>query len=208
MAGRVDFLSRHFLGRPYKQDPLIGSARTPEVFTASLNAFDCVTYIETILALARSGSYDEFAKWLRKIRYERGRVVWNRRNHYISGWIRSNTREGVVRPVPLPAGSVVVRERVLNVLPELPAQKVQVKAVPKGNLHRLEGSVRTSDLIFFASTRKNLDVFHGGIVIRNGKRLLLRHAVRSRGFVVEQDLREFLRANRMAGVILIRPVNM
>jgi hypothetical protein len=207
VAGRVDVLSRHFLGRPYTEDPLIGSARTPEVFTASLNAFDCVTYIETILALARSGSYDEFAKWLRKIRYEHGRVAWNRRNHYISDWIRSNAREGIVRPVPLPAGSVVVRERVLNLLPELPVQKVQVKAVPKGNLHRLEGSVRTSDLIFFASTRKNLDVFHGGIVIRNGKRLLLRHAVRSRGFVVEQDLKEFLQANRMAGVILIRPVN-
>ena len=171
-----------------------------------MNAFDCVTYIESILALARSGTYDEFAKWLRKIRYERGRVAWNRRNHYITGWIRSNTREGIVRPVPLPAGSVVVRERVLTLLPGLPARKVQVKAVPKVSLHRLEGSVRTGDLIFFASTRKNLDVFHGGIVIRNGERLRLRHAVRSRGSVVEQDLNEFLRANRMTGVILIRPL--
>ncbi len=33
----------------------------------------------------------------------------------------------------------------------------------------------------------------------------MRHASRSRGFVVEQELSEFLKANRMAGVIVARP---
>ena len=33
----------------------------------------------------------------------------------------------------------------------------------------------------------------------------MRHAARSRGQVVEQDLVEFLGANRMTGVILVRP---
>src|SRR5689334_7731276 len=93
---RIDVLSRHFLGYPYAANPLIGSADTAEVFTASLDGFDCVTYIETIVALACACGVDDFAARLRKIRYERGCVVWKRRNHYITQWIRNNVREGLV----------------------------------------------------------------------------------------------------------------
>src|ERR1700674_2446721 len=78
---RIDLLSRRFLGRSYKPNPLIGSADTAEVFTASLDGFDCVTYIETILALACASNVDDFIEWLRKIRYEQGLVEWERRNH-------------------------------------------------------------------------------------------------------------------------------
>jgi hypothetical protein len=48
-------------------------------------------------------------------------------------------------------------------------------------------------------------VFHCAIIIRDRNRVLVRHASRSRGGVVEQDLNEFLKANRMAGVIIARP---
>lgn len=202
-ANRIDVLSRHFVGHPYKQNPLIGSVDTPEVFTASLNGFDCVTYIETMLALARATDMESFTEGLRKIRYERGHIEWKRRNHYMSGWIRSNAREGIVRPLTLPPGLAISRERLLNVVPGLPQKRIQLKCVPKSALDRLEP--RTGDLIFFASTRKNLDVFHGGIIVQNGKRFLLRHASRSRGAVVEQALNGFLKANRMAGVIVVRP---
>jgi len=43
-------------------------------------------------------------------------------------------------------------------------------------------------------------------VLRDGERLLMRHASRSQGGVVEQELSSFLKTNRMAGVILARPV--
>jgi hypothetical protein len=58
----------------------------------------------------------------------------------------------------------------------------------------------------FVSTRKHLDVFHAGILIRRGEDILLRHATRSAGKVVEQDVGEFLRSNRMSGFILARPL--
>ena len=70
---------------------------------------------------------------------------------------------------------------------------------------RLAAYLQTGDLIFFVSTRKNLDVFHAGILVRTDQRLLMRHASRSEGFVVEEELNEFLKANRMAGVIVMRP---
>jgi hypothetical protein len=204
-ASRIEVLSGHFLGHPYKPNPLIGSADTDEVFTASFDGFDCVTYIETVLALARASSVDRFIEWLRKIRYEDGRVQWERRNHYMTLWIRNNIRNGILRPVSPPGVPIHSKERILNVIPGLTAQRTRIKCFPKASAPRLERYLQTGDLIFFVSTRNNLDVFHAGIIARDGKRLLMRHASRSQGSVVEQELSEFLEANRMSGLITARP---
>jgi cell wall-associated NlpC family hydrolase len=201
---RIDFYSRRFLGQPYKINPLIGSAGTPEVFTAALDGFDCVTYVETVLALARASSVDEFIDELRHLRYENGRVDWRRRNHYMTGWIRNGARHGAVRRVRFPT-HVVSKERVLNVVPGLPAKRVRFVCTPKSVVKQARASLKTGDLIFFASTRRRLDVFHCGILVRDGPDLRMRHASRSRKGVVEQDLGEFLKNNRMAGVLIVRP---
>ena len=205
IAGRIETLSRYFLGRPYQPDPLIGSADTSEVFTASLDGFDCVTYIETVLALARASNVEDFVGWLRTIRYEHGNVQWKRRNHYMTLWIRNNLRAGIVKPVSIPAVPTTNKERVLNVVPGLAPQRVRIKCVPKSAVPRLQRHLQTGDLIFFVSTRKHLDTFHAGIIVRDGATLSMRHASRSQGSVVEQDLSDFLKANRMAGVIVVRP---
>jgi hypothetical protein len=202
---RVDVLSRRFLGHPYRTNPLIGSAETSELFTASLDGFDCVTYIETILALARACDVDGFVEWLRRIRYDRGRIQWERRNHYMTLWIRNNVREGIIKPVSIPAVPIVSRERVLNVVPGLAIRRTRVRCAPKRAVPRLAKYLQSGDLMFFVSTRKNLDVFHAGIIVRDGKSIRMRHASLSQSLVVEQELGEFLRANRMAGVIVVRP---
>ncbi|HEY2523833.1 MAG TPA: N-acetylmuramoyl-L-alanine amidase-like domain-containing protein, partial [Candidatus Binataceae bacterium] len=176
-----------------------------EVFTASLDAFDCVTFIETVLALARASKICEFSEALRRIRYVRGRIEWAWRNHYMTDWIRNNIREGLIRPIAMPAVPTIGRERVLNVLPGLAARRMRLECVPKVAVARAAKYLRSGDLMFFASTRKNLDVFHAGIVVRDGARPRMRHASRSQGGVVEQELAEFLQANRMAGVIVMRP---
>jgi hypothetical protein len=204
-VSRIESFSRHFLGYPYKPFPLIGSAGTPEVLVAALDGFDCVTYMETVLALARSTTVDGFIRWLRKIRYERGRVEWKRRNHYMMVWMRNNLRDGTVRRIAASTVATIRRERVLNALPGLPARPGSIRSVPKNALPRLARFLRTGDLIFFASTRKNLDFFHAGVIVRDGERLLMRHASRSQGGVVEQELDDFLKANRMAGVVVVRP---
>jgi hypothetical protein len=205
-ASRIEVFSRRLLGRPYTPNPLIGSAEMPEVFTVSLDGLDCVTYVELVLALSRSSTVDGFVKSLRQIRYENGRVAWDRRNHYMTGWIRSNTRAGFVRRIA-PAGvSAVAKVRTLDGLTGLPPVRVRFECVPKPSVAKLIRYMKTGDLIFFASTRKHHDVFHCGIIVREGERTLLRHASRSRSVVVQQDLDEFLRANRMAGVIAVRPV--
>src|SRR5262245_55275399 len=100
-ASRIDVLSREFLGHPYTINPLFGSAEEPEIFVASLDGFDCVTYVETILALSRASRADDFPEWLRKIRYVGGRVDWKRRNHYMTNWIHNNARVRTVRPLTM-----------------------------------------------------------------------------------------------------------
>jgi hypothetical protein len=204
-ASRIEVLSRHFLGLPYQPNPLIGSADTAEVFTASFDGFDCVTYIETVVALARASHVDDFTEWLRKIRYERGRIEWKRRNHYMTDWIRNNVREGIVKPISTPAVPTLSRERVLNVVPGLDPHRTRMKCVPKPAVPRLEQYLQSGDLIFFASTRKNLDMFHAGIIVRDNNKVSMRHASRSQGGVVEQELSDFLKTNRMAGVVVVRP---
>ena len=205
VTDRIETLSGHFLGQPYQSSPLVGSAECAEVFVASLDGFDCVTYIETVLALARAASVDEFVGWLRRIRYENGRIEWARRNHYMTGWIRNNVRAGIIKPVSTPGIALLSRQRILNVVSGLAVERIRVKCVPKRAVMRLAPVLHTADLLFFVSTRAHLDVFHAGIIVRDGERTQLRHASRSRGRVVEQELRDFIKENRMAGVIVARP---
>ena len=209
VAARVETISRQFLGRPYVTNPLIGSANTPEVFIAGINGirggFDCVTYVETVIARSYARNTKNYASFLRRIRYESGRVDWKRRNHYMTNWIRNNAGAGLVQQLNFGRTSIS-KQRELNMVPGLPPQKQRFSCVPKRRLGRIARDIQSGDLIFFASTRPHLDVYHCGIVIRDGERLLMRHAARSQGGVVEQDLSSFLKANRMAGVILARPV--
>ena len=205
ISRRIDIFSRLFLGDSYRSNPLTGSAERAEVFTAALDAFDCVTFIETVLALARASEVCEFSEALRTIRYRRGCIEWEWRNHYMTDWIRNNVREGIISPIAMPAVPIVGRERLLNALPGLAARRIRMKCVPKRAVAHAAKYLQNGDLMFFASTRRNLDVFHAGIIVRGGARPRIRHASRSQGGVVEQELTDFLKANRMAGVIVMRP---
>ncbi len=203
IGSRIAAISEEFLEYPYMKNMLIGDLDQEEVFTASFSGFDCVTYVETVLALARASSTEEFVGNLQYIRYADGEVDWKKRNHYMTTWIRNNSRAGVVRNRTRGPG-LVERRRCLNVLHGLPERTIRVRSIPKREFMRRREDVRTGDLIFFASTLPDRDVFHCGILIHeDGVRM--RHAPLSRGHVVDQDLAEFLNANRMSGVILARP---
>ena len=97
IGSRIDAISRHFIGFPYLETPLVGSATLPERLTVALGGFDCVTYVESVLALARASTATEFVENLRRIRYAGGDVDWRRRNHYMTAWIRNNQSAGIVR---------------------------------------------------------------------------------------------------------------
>lgn len=205
IEARVDKASGFFLGHGYAQDPLGGGPGLIEVFRASLESFDCVTYMESVLALAASSNAAEFARHLRQIRYRNGKVDWFERNHYMSAWLANNKRLGTLSDLTR-GPETIAKTRTLDVVQGLPSRRVTFRCFPKRRFATIKRRMRTGDLILFVSTRKHLDVFHTGILIKRNDMVLLRHATRSVGKVIEQDLADFLKKNRMTGFILARPL--
>lgn len=204
-AERIARISRLFLGRPYVEGSLGGGPDLPEELRLSLEAFDCVTYIETVLALAVARTTDEFIDTIRRIRYQGGTVDWVHRNHYMVDWARNNEERGFV--ASLSAGPATVEKTcTLDLIAGLPAKAATFRYFPKQG--SVEGAelVETGDLIFFVSTKENLDVFHTGLLVKHEGNLLLRHATRTANAVIEQGLSEFMSLNEMAGFILLRPL--
>jgi len=197
-------IARRLLGCPYLINPLIGSATEAEVFVPTLAGFDCVTFMETVLALAWAKEAEEFPDWLREIRYRRGEVAWTKRHHYTTDWARHNVRRGLLSDLTRGEGTLL-KTKTLSLISSLRPRTVSFRYFPKRKLNWLGPDMADGDLIFFVSTRKGLDVFHTGLLFRDQGRLILCHAARSRGGVVEQELAEFVAANRMPGVIVARP---
>jgi hypothetical protein len=203
----MDRFSEAFLARPYTVNPLGGAPGQPERLTASLEGFDCVTYIETVLALALSHDAKEFYDLLGRVRYEDGEVEWHKRNHYMTAWASNNEAAGFVSNVtngPLAEGV----SRRLSVVEGLPPEQVAFNLYRKQKIDSIAAQIKTGDLILFASAKRNLDFFHTGILVEREGGLMLRHATRSEGSVVQQPLTDFLRRVRMSGFVLLRPVEM
>lgn len=204
LATRIEILSGQLLGRPYIANSLIGSSKDPEQLVTRLDGFDCVTYIEAVLALAHSTTVEAFQKNLIRIRYKNGEVNWPKRNHYMTDWWRLNERQGLVKN--LTAGKqTVTRARDLNVIEGLPARRVSFSVFPKRRLAQVKPLIKSGDVIVFGSAKKNLDVFHTGILIKQDGKIFLRHASRTGKKVIDQELTEFLKQNRMSGLVLLRP---
>ena len=73
-------------------------------------------------------------------------------------------------------------QRVLDVLEGYPPQTVRLSYLPVTSLGELDRLGTSGDVIGFVSTRPDLDVFHVGLLARDGDGVLrLRHASRSAG---------------------------
>jgi len=90
ISQRLDFISGALRGTRYQGYTLIGGSKRPEQFVVRDDAFDCVTFCETVLAAARAGNPAEFDDALRTIRYHNGVVSWRERNHYFFEWGQHN----------------------------------------------------------------------------------------------------------------------
>jgi N-acetylmuramoyl-L-alanine amidase-like len=204
LGRRIDRLSARLLGRPYLVNPLGGGPRQRETLSDAVNGFDCVTFVESVLALAWARDRRGFRRTLRRLRYRGGRIGWTTRNHYMTGWAKENSARRLLEDLTRGPGTVV-RQRKLSVVAGLPARRVRFRCFPNRQLPRLAERLSTGDVALFASTRRDLDVFHTGLLVRGPHGLLLRHATRARGAVVEEALASFLEAQRTSGVILLRP---
>jgi hypothetical protein len=203
LPGRLERLSRALLGRPYLVGPLAGP-KGPEVLVERLDAFDCVTFVESVLALGWSRHPEDYPHRLAALRYQGGALSWATRRHYTSAWLAENTAEGRLAPLLPERWRSFGPPRTLDLLADYPALAWEPVALPAADLHALARVAKAGDFVGFVSDRPNLDTFHVGLLVP-GRLLLVRHASRSEGRVVEQPLAEFNVRWEVSALLVARP---
>src|SRR4051812_38330242 len=105
-------------GTPYRahtlEEYLTAAGGTParEPVTSYLTVFDCVTLVESSLAIARAAAkpgagWDDFVHENERMRYRGGvRAGYASRLHYFSEWIADNAARGLVRDLGPELGAV------------------------------------------------------------------------------------------------------
>jgi hypothetical protein len=201
VSQRIDFISRALRGVPYQADTLIGGPRRPEIFVIRDDAFDCVTFCEVVLAGAIATDLREFEAVLRRIRYDKGEVRWDRRNHYFAEWCQRSVENGICSRVGM-SPSVPIDKTVIG---ELGKRRVSMVGIAPSTLMANRALLRTGDVIGFTSRQSALDYFHAGLVAFGAKNsLLLRHASQSHGRVLDEPMESFLAVNGVKYVTLLR----
>lgn len=117
---RVARLGERFVGTPYIPRTL--DPPGPERLVVNLRAFDCVTFVESMLTLARvvevagasatppgaDALADAYQRTLTSVRYRGGQLDgYASRLHYFSEWIADNQAKGFVRDVTAQLGGIV-----------------------------------------------------------------------------------------------------
>ncbi len=90
---RLDTFSALLKGEPYVAGPtgegVLGTVEQKPLI--NMRGFDCVTFIESAMALARAHTADSILSELTKIRYKDSQIYYSMRKHYfIEDWIRSS----------------------------------------------------------------------------------------------------------------------
>ncbi len=204
ISRRIDFISAALRGTRYMSDTLIGGPRRPEKFVVRDDAFDCVTFCETVLAAARAHDAGDFEAALQDIRYRQGFVNWYERNHYFYEWCERNVENKMCSWVDM-AGAVDIKKTV-DSQRGLSRRQFAMRVVPSAVFLANADKVATGDIVGFVSRRANLDYFHCGFAVTAPKHpLLLRHAAESRRRVLDERMDRFFAHNRVRYVTLLRP---
>ena len=212
-GARVDFLSTQFLEARYEESTLIGDINTTEVFVVNLIAFDCLTFVDCIVAMTRSESFSLFKENLISIRYRSGEIAFENRNHFFTDLEASNPE--LIADVTRSIGEQRCKrvDKRLNEKSEgsffLPGVGVRLRPVtyiPSICVdEEIIEKLKTGDYIGIYSEKEGLDVSHVGIVIKKKDSIDLRHAssVRAKRKVLDEDLKKYL--DTKPGIIVLRP---
>ncbi|MDL2290446.1 DUF1460 domain-containing protein, partial [Paludibacteraceae bacterium OttesenSCG-928-F17] len=192
-----------FLDSPYTANTLEGNHE--EQLVVNLREFDCTTFVESCMALYNTvrnqpASYDEFTHNLELIRYRGGEINdYTSRLHYVTDWIADNENKGITQDCTKAIGGVPMNVYVnyMSAHPQsYPALRKDSRNtarmeviensinnrsdkyyyVPKADIGEIQNSIRTGDILFFATSIKGLDVTHAGIAYWEGAKLTFIHA--------------------------------
>lgn len=194
MPQRMEFFARRLLGRPYVGWTLEQS-ETDEFCYVSLDRLDCVTFMETVLGLARLSwnsravvDANRLIDGIELTRYRGGRVDgYLSRLHYTSDWIYDNARKGVLKDISKSLPGAERFSKKINFMSQNSGLYRQLKAnpalvsilkgqesaltarekwfVPKAAVAKAEKYLQTGDIIALTDAREGMDCAHVGLVI-------------------------------------------
>ena len=192
-----------YLGAPYVNDPLGEGAGYDTDPLIRTDAFDCLTYVETVLAC---GDVER----LTQIRYADGVADFTHRNHFFVGdWLKNNADlvENISANFGRPALQRGITDRRawfnknhgMNV--DVAPVDVEIMYVPYADIQKFDVDVPT--LVAFVVNRPGADILvsHVGFLLPGG---VLRHASSSRGAVVDMDFREYVASRTGQGVAFFK----
>ena len=235
-AARVGELA---IGTPYVANTLEeylkvgGSQSREEPLALSLTRFDCVTLVESCLAIARvaraggTPSWEPFAREVERMRYRDGkRGGYASRNHYFSVWISDGVRRGMLRDLGAELGGVedarplrfmtehrksyaaLADDRVFAAIGaierRLDGQARRV--IPRERIAGVSDRIRTGDVLAFATSIPGLDVTHSALAYRDREGVLrVLHAPLAGGSVeiTRATLPQYVAAIRRSTGILV-----
>jgi hypothetical protein len=210
-----------------------GSPSRTEPLTLHLDRFDCVSLVESCLAIARvahgdgAPTWDAFAREMEKMRYRGGtREGYTSRLHYFSEWIDDNERRGLVRVLGRELGGEEDLRplRFMSshpdsypaladaaVLSEIGAMERGLDGrprwvIPTARIAEVADRIESGDVLAFATSIEGLDVTHSAFAYRGADGVLrVLHAPLSGGVVevTESTLPEYVTAIRRATGILV-----
>ncbi|MHB1169351.1 MAG: N-acetylmuramoyl-L-alanine amidase-like domain-containing protein [Longimicrobiales bacterium] len=232
IGDRIVAIGRWFVGAEYVPGTLEVS---PERLVVNLEQFDCVTYVESILAIARvleqpEPTFDAFTRELRTIRYRNGVMSgYASRLHYFSEWISDNEQLGIVRNITQELGGVVLNDPIDFMssnraqYPALESEEVleQISSIerslseptlyyiPKDRIESVAPRIRNGDVIAATSSIRGLDIAHTGFAIWIDGRLHFMNAPLVGRSVEISELPLADRIRRISGqdgIMVVRPL--
>lgn len=200
---RLRFWADYFVDYPYIDSPLGEGTKKPRL---RFDGFDCMTLVETCLALALSESSRDVLLNLDKIRYREGIVDFYHRNHFVSvDWLPNN--KWLLKPRDELADSVLERKIDRGVFfrdkgyplaegsPLPHSQHVRSRYISTPKFGEIAISNLDTTIIMFVGNLDWLVVSHMGFLFRRETSIELCHASSTAGKVVRLPLLEYFSNN-------------
>ena len=227
----VQAIADNFLGQPYAEGLLDKSGA--EKLIVTLNKFDCVLFVETVLAIARGVAvkdydYQNFVNRIEEQRYLNGKMNgYCSRLHYFSEWINDNQKRQTVENITAQLGGVPMNKQ-LNFMSqhrssypqmvkdeatyqcivgiEAELAKTTVNYIPTNGIKSIYSQLKPGDIVAVATDVKGLDVTHTGFVYRNADgNMGLIHASPAGQVTVAYDLHRYIsRVESAIGIVVAR----
>lgn len=227
-------IGNSFIGSLYKAHTL--EVAQPETLVVNLRDFDCTTYVESCLALARAAemkhpTVKKFMEQLQLIRYRGGKINgYPSRLHYFTDWIYDGQKKGIVKDITKSLGGIPYKKKIdfmtthRSAYKQLKSDKFYKKIgeiekelnkrklyyIPKDSVAEIENKLKDGDIVAFTTKIPGLDVSHVAMIVKmsNGEtRLLEAPDVGLRVRLSYVPLPEYLMNNKkQTGIIVVRPL--